>query len=338
MNMPEIHILEDTFRDSLYITDFMIEPNILVAFVKRLTDIGFKHIEIGHSLGLGAYRSFASGFSDQELLKKIPELLEKHCLHQFFMPAIGNYEDAKEARKTGLYGIRVGIHADEFQQNRSLLEKLKNLGYHVSVNLMKSYATSADVFCSHLKGISELADVVYLVDSAGTMLPHQVKDYFHCLKAQEGKVTLGFHGHNNLGLALANGLAAIESGATFLDTTLGGIGRSGGNIPTESLIAVLLRTGQLNKDEGFLLSTLEISFDYRNYLQDKGRYFSVNETDILYGYSGFHSSYARQVKAVSEAEGVGYYDLVLELCKRSQREINAEQIQAAIRYLLPEES
>ena len=59
------------------------------------------------------------------------------------------------------------------------------------------------------------------------------------LLVQAVEVPVGFHGHNNLGLSVANALAAVEAGAASLDGAIGGLARSAGNAPTEMLCAVL---------------------------------------------------------------------------------------------------
>ncbi len=324
--MNDVHILEDTFRDSLYITDFLIELDTVFDFVKQLTEIGFEYIEVGHSLGLGAYRTLASSFTDEELLVRIQPLCDRAKFFCFFIPAVGRLEDMQKAAGSGIYGIRVGMNAPEVPDRLDALEAVKKAGFYVCLNLMKSYSISPQVLGRMVKDAAGTVDMIYLVDSAGCMFPEDIRVYLAEMREQVGeKMQFGFHGHNNLNMAVANAVTAVECGVSSLDTTLGGIGRSGGNIPTETLIAVLRKKG-FPFEEKLLLQVLELSWKYKLYLKSKGRSFSVTEDDILYGYTGFHSSFEDKVRKFAEDEGLDYRQLIIELCKIDQTQVSDQTL------------
>ena len=324
--MSNVRILEDTFRDSLYITDFLIELDTVHDFVKQLVEIGFEYIEVGHSLGLGAHRTLASSFTDEELLSRIQDLCGRAKLFFFFIPALGKIEDVQKVSGSGIYGIRVGMNAPEVPERLAALEAVKKEGFYVCLNLMKSYSLSPAALGDAVKDAAGIVDMIYLVDSAGCMFPEDVRSYLSEMRNHAGeKVEFGFHGHNNLNMAVANAVTAIDCGATSIDTTLGGIGRSGGNIPTETLIAVLRKKG-FPFEEKLLLQVLELSWKYKVYLKSKGRSFSVTEDDILYGYTGFHSSFEEKVRKFAEDEGLDYRQLIIELCKLDKTQVTDQTL------------
>lgn len=316
-----INILENTLRDGLYILDFLITPEEIFKYSKNMIDTNFDYIEIGHGLGIGAYKKIASGFSDQELYQKMAPLLTTNKIFSFFIPAISHIEDLRIPMEHGLYGIRIGMDALTIKKNYSVIETIKKMGFFVALNIMKSYTITPKELVDSVKGLEEIVDILYIVDSAGYMLPEEVKSYFVELKNICNFTDLGFHGHNNLGLATANALLAIEEGATFIDTTLGGIGRSGGNIATESFISILNRMSFIN-DEKNLLKIFELSKNFRKMIEKKGRFFSVTEEDILFGYSGFHSSHEEIVKQFTNKHGLDFNKFVTQISKENKTTID----------------
>ena len=117
----------------------------------------------------------------------------------------------------------------------------KDYGMFVCSNFMKSYTLPPEKFVEKVK-LSEKygSDMIYKVDSAGGMFPGEIKKYYDEIRKQTD-ISLGFHGHNNLGLANANSLYCIELGFEFIDTSLQGIGRSSGNASTELVAAALIK-------------------------------------------------------------------------------------------------
>lgn len=310
--MNNFIILEDTCRDSLYVSNFLIESEIICEFAEKISDIGLNFIEIGHPLGIGAYRKYSSGFTDRQLFSAAQEVIRKNKIFCFFIPNIGNIDDLDLIKEFGLYGIRVGINATELKDQVKLIEVIRKRDIFICLNLMKSYTVDPKEYAKNLKDVKDLIDVVYIVDSAGCMFPDDIRKYIELVRDELGDIRIGFHGHNNLTLVTANALAAIDCGADFIDTTLRGIGRSGGNVPTEALLAIMNRKGIL-QNEGILLDVLKITRDFRNYLLTKGIHYTLKEEDTLFGYSAFHSSFEDIVKTFSEREGVDFHKMIIEV-------------------------
>lgn len=327
--MNKFNILEDTCRDSLYVSNFLIESEVILEFAEKVSNIGIEYIEVGHPLGLGAYRKYSSGFTDEQLFLALSDVIKKNKVFCFFIPGTGNIEDLQLLKDYGLYGVRVGINASELPKQISIVESVKNKDIFVCLNLMKSYTVPPKEYAIMLKDLRDIVDVIYIVDSAGCMFQDEIKAYINSVRDVLGDVKIGFHGHNNLNMVTANALTAIESGANFIDTTLGGIGRSGGNVPTEVMLAIMNRKGIL-KDENIFLEALKITRDFRNYLLAKGIHYSVKEEDTLFGYASFHSSFEDIVKNFSEREGVDFHRMIIEVSKVNKTIVDNNVLQRAL--------
>jgi len=312
--VSKFNILEDTCRDSLYVSNFLIESEVILEFAGKISDIGIEHIEVGHPLGLGAHRKYSSGFTDEQLFSVLQTIIKKNKIFCFFIPGTGTMDDLQLLKDYGLYGVRVGINASEMSGKIKILESIRKKDIFVCLNLMKSYTVPPKEYANMLKDVKDLIDVVYVVDSAGCMFQEDVRAYIKNIKDAIGDIKIGFHGHNNLCLVTANALVAIECGADFIDTTLGGIGRSGGNVPTEVLLAIMNRKGMLD-DENIFLESLRITRDFRNYLLSRGIFYAVKEEDTLFGYASFHSSFEDIVKDFAEREGVEFHKMIIEVSK-----------------------
>ena len=299
-----INIIENTLRDGSYEIDFNFTKENTFKIVSELDKAGFDYIEVGHGLGLGAYNKKACGYSretDEVYIQTAKEASKTANISAFFIPGIGTIDDIRLAKSSGLDLIRCGININDYEQLIPYLEESKKLGLKVAVNLMKSYAIKSYEFSIITKEISnwQLADIIYLVDSAGCMFPDEVGDYIE-RAVQEINIPIGFHGHNNLSLGIANTLQAINSGATFVDSCIRGMGRSAGNAQTEILIIALKRLNLFTNIDIYKL--YEISEKIIHTLMIKSQGLSADEVHI--GYSKFHTSYNQILKSTAESYGV----------------------------------
>ena len=323
-----MRLFECTLRDGTYVVDFMIEPETFFDFSSDLVDIGFSDIEVGHGLGLGAYRTYSAGFTDEDLWKKMAPLTEKARFYSFFIPYVGKPEDFFMAREYGLYGLRFGVEPSFIHKYAKIIEEAKSAGYFIALNFMKSYTVTPDGFAELVKTYKDLVDVVYLVDSAGYLLPRELKEYVERVYQKVGMIPLGFHGHNNLGLAVASALELIDLGVEYIDTTLTGIGRSGGNVPTETMMAVLAKKFGLDKyPESRLLASLALASKFRKYILSKGKNLDARGEDILFGYAGFHSSFEGLLRRFAESKGMDFYKAVLDISRKEQVRLTEEVLE-----------
>jgi 4-hydroxy-2-oxovalerate aldolase len=159
----------------------------------------------------------------------------------FCIPGIAQLDHLKACADAGLQFVRIGTNVHQHKEADPFIALAHKLGLFVCTNFMKSYVTPPAEFAKVVRYSAEAgSEMIYLVDSAGGMLPNDVRDYFEAMRSVTD-VMLGFHGHNNLGLAVANSLVALDTGATVIDVTLLGMGRSSGNAPTEVLAPLMQR-------------------------------------------------------------------------------------------------
>ncbi len=310
--MRDVKILECSLRDGTYILDFMIEPETFLDYTRRLINLGYEHIEVGHGLGLGAHRYYSAGFTDRSLWDALAPVARQAKLYSFFIPYVGTREDIDIAVDRGLYGLRLGMEPLYVKKYIPLIEYARSKGLFVAINLMKSYTMTPRGVARTLGMVKDLVDVSYLVDSAGCMLPSEAKEYVDAVFDHNGMISMGYHGHNNLSLAVATALQLMDAGVEYIDTTLTGIGRSGGNVPTETMIAVLgKRFGNTYYSRDFFLKTLALASDFKHYVESKGKRVTKRSDDILFGYAGFHSSFENRVRTYARKYGLDFRDLIL---------------------------
>ncbi len=314
-----INILDTTLRDGSYAINFAFSSNDTSLICKKLEDVGVNYIEIGHGLGLNASaRGYGEAIqTDEEYLIAASSVLSKANYGMFCIPGIARLEDIDLAAKYNMKFIRIGTNVTEVENSKEYIERAKRHGMFVCSNFMKSYVLEPEDFAKKVK-ISENygSDMVYLVDSSGGMFPSKIEEYYHAIRQISG-VSLGFHGHNNLNMAVINSVHALKLGFEYIDTSLQGLGRSSGNAQTEILVATLDKMGYRTGVD--LLKILDVSFRYIYPLvQNKG----FNPLDVIAGYADFHTSYMSVIHKYSAKYSVNPAKLIIELTKHDK--VNAK--------------
>lgn len=331
MTMVRPMILDTTLRDGSYVINFQFSSSDTRIICSALQEAGLQMIEIGHGIGLGASESGkgTAAESDMVYMRAAAESLTIAKWGMFCIPGIAKLEHIDLAADYGMSFIRVGSDVDKVGASEAFIARAKKHEMFVCANFMKSYATDPEDFARKaLLSARFGADMVYIVDSAGGMLTTEMEQYFQAVQAIT-QIRIGFHGHNNLGLAVANTLRAVELGAAIVDASLQGLGRSAGNTPTEVLLLALDRMGvQLGINP---LQVMDIGEKYiRPLVQLRG----YDPIDIVAGYSQFHSSYMGLIKEYSYKYNVDPRRLIIALCQedkvnapRELLEIIAKRIQ-----------
>lgn len=316
--MKPLTILEVTLRDGSYVIDFQFTASDTALICRELERAGFKMIEIGHGIGIGASRAGKgqAAETDEAYLRAAAESLKTARWGMFCIPGIAKLEDIDMAAEYGMSFIRIGTNATEMEESEPFIARAKRYNMFVSANFMKSYAMEPKLFAEKARLTQKFgSDILCIVDSAGGMLPHEMERYFYAVQ-DVCDISLGFHGHNNLELAVANSLRAVELGACMIDTSLQGMGRSAGNTPTEVFLAVLERTGiRLGINP---LQVMDIGEKYIKPLIQRQGYDSV---DIVTGYAQFHSSYMGIIREFSSQYCIDPRRLIIAVCEEDK--INA---------------
>lgn len=308
----KVNILETTLRDGSYAINFSFTSSDTSIICRQLEDAGFRYIEIGHGVGLNASKMGYgnSAETDEDYMIAADSVLKNAKYGMFCIPSIAKVNDLDLASKHNMGFVRVGTNVTEVKSSEEYIKRAKDNGMYVAANYMKSYAMSPNKFAEQVLLSEEYgADMVYIVDSAGGMFPENIKEYYEAIR-DVSDIKIGFHGHDNLGLAVSNSIQSIEMGIDFVDSSLQGLGRSSGNACTEVLIMALMKKG-FDLDIDFL-KVLEIGQSYiQPMLVTKGRML----LDIVSGYADFHSSFMHHIQKYSAKYQINPAILIIEACK-----------------------
>jgi 4-hydroxy-2-oxovalerate aldolase len=326
---PAPQILECTLRDGSYAVDFQFNAGDTTRIAHRLDMLGFPFIEVGHGVGLGASekRMGIAAASDEEYMVATSQAVTKGKWGMFCIPGVAELSHLDLAAANGMDFIRIGCEVSEVSSAAPFIEKARKLGLYVFANLMKSYASPPVFFAEQAKACIEAgSECIYIVDSAGGMLPHEIGDYIDAVRTVAPNTALGFHGHNNLGLGVANALYCSEKGVAVIDTSLQGFGRSAGNTQTEHFLAALIRAGfDCQYDPVDVMQAGEELA--RPLMHDTG----YSSLDITAGLALFHSSYMSRVLRAAKAHRVDPRRLILALCRLDKVNAPQELIEKAAR-------
>lgn len=305
-------ILECTLRDGSYAINFQFTASDTALICEALEKAGFDMIEVGHGVGLHAscagYGEAAE--TDEAYLRAAAETLKKSKFGTFCIPGIARLEDIDMAADHGMGFIRIGTNVTEVEKSEKYIERAKKRGMQVGANYMKSYALEPSQFSEKAKLSKKYgADFIYLVDSAGGMLAKDIERYILALR-ENCDLPIGFHGHNNLGLAVSHSLLAAELGASIIDCTLQGLGRSSGNASTEIVVSLLKRMGI---DLG--IDPLEVMDIGEQFIKPLIKTAGLDSLDLIAGYALFHSSYMSLIREYSCKYRVDPRKLIMALCE-----------------------
>lgn len=327
MKKQSVNLLECTLRDGSYAIDFKFTERDTALIAGLLSKLGFKWIEVGHGLGIHASLSGKGGMpaSDEDIIRAAKQNSGDSLIGAFCIPGIATLESMKTAKEAGLDFVRIGYNATDVEKAFPFIEEARKLGLIPCLNFMKSYAITPKVFAEKsAAAVKAGCEIIYCVDSAGSMFPEDVRAYFSALRDKCGCKS-GFHAHNNLQLAVANAIEAYKCGATFIDTTLYGIGRSSGNVPTEVAIAVFDRMGVETGAD--LFDVMDTAEAYMEPLMSRIQMYDM--LGVVMGYSQFHSSFLPKVEASARKHNVDIKRLIAEMGKINPVDLEEDRLDAA---------
>lgn len=331
----EPRILDTTLRDGSYAINFQFTAADTEIICSELEKAGFDLIEVGHGVGLHASESGHGEAveTDEGYLKAAAKAVKKAKFGMFCIPGVARLEDLDMAADLGMGFVRVGTNVTEVESSKEFIAKAKKYGMFVASNFMKSYAMEPAYVAERAKMSQDFgSDIVYIVDSSGGMFPDDIDGYFESIQSK-CDIPLGFHAHNNLDMAIANSLRAVELGAAIVDSSLQGLGRSAGNASTEILLVALQRRGMLRDIDA--IQVMDIGEKYiRPLIRSKG----YSSLDIVAGESQFHSSYMSIIRKTSARHGVDPRELIRKVCAIDKVNVTQETAEKAAVELKEESS
>lgn len=329
MKIPKL--LDTTLRDGSYVIDFQFTPKDTATIGAALDAADIDFIEVGHGLGLGAGMKphMKAPAPDRGYLEAAAQAIKKNDWGMFFIPGIGTLEDIDIASSYGMKFIRIGTDVDRSEDAAPFIERAKKHGMYVAANFMKTYALDFDSVGKRAALSQNYgADIVCIVDSAGGMFPRDVEQYYHSIRNQSD-VKIGFHGHNNLGMAMANTLKAVEIGCDVVDTSIRGMGRSAGNAITEMFLFSMDRMGMGLKSD--VHKVLQIADEYIDPLLKN--YQQINSIGVVSGYAQFHSSYMGKISQYADAYQVDPKKLIINVSNINKITVTDELVEQEAKKL-----
>ncbi len=309
----KLHFVDTTMRDGSHAVSHSYTKEQVRELAKALDESGVDIIEISHGDGLSG-SSINYGFSrtpEMELIREASDVISRAKLGALLLPGIGTIADLKEAYSNGVRAIRIATHVTEADIAVQHIREAKKLGMFTAGFLMMIHMASPEQILEQAKIFEEAGvDYVNLADSAGHLLPEEVRVRVGILK-ENLSVPVGFHAHNNLGMAVANSVAAIEAGASYIDGTLRGIGAGAGNCQMEVLAAVLDRAGVEN---GIRLDQILDAARKAEAVMLRPQV--IDNDSLMLGYAGVYSSFLLHAKKAAEQFGIRAEDILAELGTR----------------------
>lgn len=308
-------VVDTTLRDGSHAHQHQYTPQEVQAISQLLDEAGVYAIEVSHGDGLGG-SSIQYGFSrvnEMELICTVRASVKRAKVAALLLPGIGTRKELREAIEAGIQIVRIATQCTEADISEQHFGMAKEMGLEVVGFLMMSHMRPPEFLADQALLMEKYgADVVYIVDSAGAMLPEDAYQRVKALKSALTRAKVGFHAHNNLGLAIGNTLAALAAGADWVDGTLRGYGAGAGNASTEVLAAVLDKVGLNPGLDVFRL------LDGAEHVVGPILHFQPfpDRDSIAIGYAGVYSTFLLHAKRVGKELGVDPMAILLELGRR----------------------
>jgi 4-hydroxy 2-oxovalerate aldolase len=314
--MAAVTLVDSTLRDGSHAKRHQLSVEQVTAVSAALDGAGVDVIEVSHGDGLGG-ASFNYGFAltdEYELIEAAVGAVERARIAVLLLPGIGVKEDLARARELGASVVRVATHSTEADVSPSHIAFARELGFKTCGFLMMAHMNSPEGLLEQAKIMEAAgAEVVYVTDSAGALLPDTVKARVEALRGGlEPGTEVGFHGHENLSLAIANSIAAEETGASWIDGCTCGLGAGAGNAPTEVLTAVFEKLGVEVNAETFPM--LDVAEEVVRPIMDRPQV--VDRGSLILGYAGVYSSFLLHAERAAERFDVSTKDILVEVGKR----------------------
>lgn len=328
--MTKITFVDVTLRDGNHTYRHQFTPEIVRATAAALDAAGMDIIEVGHGDGLGGscLHVGRAAATDKQLLQAACAAVKRARIAILMLPGFGLFRDLEMAAECGVKVARIATHCTEADVTEQHLQRANDLGMFTVGYLISAGMATPERLAEEARKLESYgAGYINLAESQGHLVPSEVAARIRAVR-NAVKIPIGFHPHNNLGLAIGNILAAIDEGATYIDGSLKGFGGGAGNAQTEVAIAALKRAGH------------EVGTDLFG-IMDAADVFSgqvapqpmpvIDNDSILMGYANVYGGYVHPIKHAAEQYGCDPRQLVLRLGERkvvaAQEDVVIEEAQ-----------
>ncbi len=328
--MKKIKILDSTLRDGSHAMSHKYTAEQMAMLAAQIDTTGVDFIEFGHGNGVGG-SSIQYGIgaaTDEEYMKAVHPVVKNAKLAMITLPGIGTRYDLKMAVENGISVARFATQMSECDIARQHIRMAKEMGLTPWAVLPLAKFLPVEDTLRYAQTSEKLgAEVIYLLDGGGSALPEEVYERIFTLQ-KHIDVPLGFHAHNNLQLAVANTLAAIDAGATYVDTCIKGFGAGAGNCPVEPLLLALDKKGYTTNVN--MYRAMDVGDEYLKPIMPRPQ--ELTSDQIMLGY-GVYSSFVLFARRAGAKYGVDPRDIIKEIGLRGCTE-GQEQICIQVAYEL----
>ena len=312
----KITVHDMTLRDGMHPKRHQMTLEQMKSVACGLDEAGVPLIEVTHGDGLGG-SSVNYGFpahTDEEYLNTVIPLMKQAKVSALLLPGIGTVDHLKMAHGLGVHTIRVATHCTEADVSEQHISMARSMDMDTVGFLMMAHMNSPEGLVKQAKLMESYgANCLYITDSAGYMLPNDVKARLGAVRdALKPETELGFHGHHNLAMGVANSIAAIEVGANRIDAAAAGLGAGAGNTPMEVLVAVCARMGIETGVDVWKIQ--DVAEDLVLPLMDFP--IRIDRDALASGYAGVYGSFLLFAKRAGAKYGISPREILLELGRR----------------------
>ena len=313
---PGFRLTDSTLRDGSHALRHRFTEAQVAAIAGALDAAGVPVIEVSHGAGLRG-SSFQYGFSavdERALIAAAASAVTRAKLAVLLIPGIGLADDLHVVAELGVSVARIATHCTEADIAIQHLRTARDLGMETVGFLMMAHMTDPDSLLGQARIMEDAgAQTVYVVDSAGAMTTHDARARVAALKAGLRPGTqVGIHAHNNLSLAVANSIGALEEGVDQVDGCSRGLGAGAGNCATEVLVAVADKLGYVTGIDTMAIA--DVAEDVVRPVMPREQI--IDRSALALGYAGVYGSFLLHAERAAERFGVDAREILLELGRR----------------------
>jgi 4-hydroxy 2-oxovalerate aldolase len=312
----DLRITDSSLRDGSHAKRHQFTAAEVRSVVAALDAAGVPVIEVTHGDGLGG-SSFTYGFShtpEQDLIAEAVRTAKRSKIAFLMLPGVGVKDDILAAADHGASVCRVATHCTEADISAQHFGLARERGLETVGFLMMAHSQPPEALAKQARLMADAGcQCVYVVDSAGALVLDQVGDRVAALVAELGDdAQVGFHGHENLGLGVANSVLAARAGATQIDGSTRRFGAGAGNTPVEAFVGVCDKLGISTGVDFFAI--VDAAEDVvRPAMPEECR---LDRLALIMGYAGVYSSFLKHAYSLAERYGVSGAEILVRAGER----------------------